>query len=286
MTVNADKVTVACCQVALEFGEVATNLATLRGAVQAAAERGAQVVVLPELASTGYRFESQDEIERLAEPADGPTVRQWCDWAAEHQIVLVAGFAERADDGRIHNSAVLVDPTGVRAVYRKAHLWDRESEWFVPGVDAPPVVDTSMGRLGVMVCYDLEFPEWVRLPALAGAELLCAPVNWPYAPHPEGERPSEVVKAMANAATNRIFVAVCDRARTERGTAWVGGSMVVDPDGYPMTTSVFDAEGTVLAEVDLAAARNKALGDRNDVLADRRPDLYGPARTATAATTP
>jgi hypothetical protein len=75
-----------------------------------------------------------------------------------------------------------VDPGGLRGVYRKAHLWDKERLWFSSGSTVPPVIPTLFGRIAVLICYDLEFPEWVRLPALDGAQLLCAPVNWPAFP--------------------------------------------------------------------------------------------------------
>ena len=129
----------------------------------------------------------------------------------------------------------------------------RKSTIFTAGDRPPPVIETRFGRLAVMICYDLEFPEWVRLPALAGAQLLCAPVNWPLAPRPQGERPAEMVKAQANAAVNRLFIAVCDRCETERGVAWIGGSVIVDADGYPLTQSL-TGEGMVLASMDIGAA--------------------------------
>ena len=96
------------------------------------------------------------------------------------------------------------------------------------------VVDTEHGRIGVMICYDVEFPEWVRAVALSGADLLCAPVNWPLLPRPEGERPTEMVRALAGAGMNRMPIAVCDRAGVERGSDWIGGSVITDADGYPL----------------------------------------------------
>ena len=123
-------------------------------------------------------------------------------------------------------------------MYRKAHLWDAERLWFTPGDGAPPAVPTSFGRIGVMICYDLEFPEWVRLPALDGAQLLCAPVNWPAAPHPPGERPGEIIRVQADASINRIFIAVADRVGAERGVEWVGGSLITDADGWLLAGGV------------------------------------------------
>ena len=159
----------AACQVSLRVGEVARNRATALEAIFAAAAAGASVIVLPELAPSGYVFESQAEARAAAEPAGGPTVTEWAAAAAGLGVVIVGGFAELGDDGRLYNSAALVDASGTRAVYRKAHLWDAEKLVFTPGDTAPPVIDTELGRVGVMVCYDLEFPEWTRLAALDGA---------------------------------------------------------------------------------------------------------------------
>jgi predicted amidohydrolase len=127
-----------------------------------------------------------------------------------------------------------------------------------------------------MVCYDLEFPEWPRLASLEGADLICAPVNWPAVPHPPGERPGEVVRAQAAAGANRIFIAACDRVGTERGVDWIGGSLIVDPEGFPVAGPAAAGETvTLFARCNLDAARDKRLNERNDALADRRPELYG-----------
>ena len=207
---------VACCQLTPVFGDPAANRELTADAITDAAGRGAGVVVLPELVSSGYVFRSRAEAQASAETADGPTLALWARLAARHEIVIVGGFCEIAD-GVLFNSAALVDPGGLRWVYRKAHLWDAESRWFTPGSMPPPVIPTRFGRIAVMICYDLEFPEWVRLPALDGAQLLCAPVNWPAFPRPDGERPAEIIRAQADAAVNRMFVAACDRTGEERG---------------------------------------------------------------------
>ncbi|MGV8912104.1 MAG: nitrilase family protein [Rhodoglobus sp.] len=272
---NNSMLTVASCQVALAVGDVASNRRSLRSAISEAADAGAQVVVLPELANTGYMFADIDELRTLAEPVDGPTVSEWVQLAGEHDVIIVGGFAEVGADGEVFNSAVLVDASGVLACYRKAHLWNTEkADLFTPGTGMPPVVDTAVGRLGVMVCYDLEFPEWVRTAALEGAELLCCPVNWPLYPAPEGERPIEVIKVQAAAATNRMFVVAADRAGCERGQDWLGGSVIVDADGFPLTSLGLGVAGMHLATIDLSDARNKTISERNDVHGDRRPELY------------
>jgi 5-aminopentanamidase len=270
------RIRVACHQLAPAIGALDANRAAALDAIDAAAAAGAQVVVLPELVASGYVFGDAAEARALAEPARGPTVSGWAARAAAHGLVIVGGFAELGDDGGLYNSAALVDPSGVRAVYRKAHLWDREQLFFTPGDEVPPVVDTPHGRIALMVCYDLDFPEWSRATVLRGAELLCVPTNWPREPRPDGERPMEVLRTMVTAATNRIAVAVCDRCGTERGVEWVAGTAIAGADGWLLAGPTAAAEPALLvADVDMAASRDKALGPRNDALRDRRPALYG-----------
>jgi predicted amidohydrolase len=141
---------------------------------------------------------------------------------------------------------------------------------------APPVVDTAVGRIGVAICYDLEFPEVTRQLAVAGAELIAVPTNWPLVDRPPGERPPEVVIAMAAARVNRVAIACCDRAGTERGQRWTEGSTIVAADGWPVAVAG-PGTATALADVDLARSRDKRLGEHNDALGDRRPELYASA---------
>jgi 2,6-dihydroxypseudooxynicotine hydrolase len=274
-----DPTKIAVAQLAIAVAEPDANRQAAADAIAEAAAAGARLVVLPELCDSGYVFDPAGpaaEARGLAAPAVGnPTLDQWHALAVEHGLVIVGGFCELGDDGRLYNSAALVDASGTRAVYRKAHLWDTEKLVFTPGDTAPPVIDTELGRVGVMVCYDLEFPEWTRLAALDGADVIAAPVNWPGYTWHEGERPAEVVKAQATAAANGVFVAVADRCRTERGVSWVSGSLITSPDGYMLAGPVLaDRPALLTADCDLPRARNKRVSERNDLLADRRPELY------------
>jgi predicted amidohydrolase len=267
---------VAVCQLSLAVGDTDGNLAAAADAVGEAAEAGAGLVVLPELCDSGYVFTGPDEARGLASPAgDSRALRQWHELARANQTVIVGGFCELGPDGRLYNSAALVDVSGTRAVYRKAHLWDKEKQVFTPGGGPPPVLTLPIGRVGVMICYDLEFPEWVRQAALTGADLIAAPVNWPAAAHPAGERPAEVVKAQAGASVNGVFIAVADRCGDERGVSWIGGSLIAGPDGYPLAGPADAGQPAVLSvDCDLAQARDKRINENNDLLADRRADLY------------
>jgi len=286
-----DPTLIAVAQLAITVAEPDANRRAAADAVAEAAAAGARLVVLPELCDSGYVFDAADpaaEARGLAAPAaDSTTLRQWHELAARHGLVIVGGFCELGADGRLYNSAALVDASGTRAVYRKAHLWDSEKLVFTPGDAALPTVDTEVGRVAVMVCYDLEFPEWTRLAALDGADLIAAPVNWPGYSWPEGERPAEVVKAQAAAAANGVFVAVADRCRTERGVSWISGSLIASPEGYMLAGPVLaDRPAVLTAACDLPRARDKHVSGRNDLLADRRPELYAwaPDKRVAAAT--
>lgn len=265
---------VAACQVPIDIDDPAATRAALDAAVSFAASSGAELVVLPELAVCGGTFSSSAEAAQRSEPADGPSVRWYRKLSERHDIVLVAGFCERGP-ARPYNSAVLADRGEVRAVYRKTHLWGMEKEIFQAGDDRPPVVATSLGRIGVVICYDLELPEVSRDVALRGAQLIAAPANWPLLPRPAGERPAEVFKAQTAAGANRVIVVVADRCRLERGQEWIGGSLICGLDGYPLTAPVYGEPTVLLADVDLEGALDKGFGPYNDVFADRRTELYG-----------
>jgi predicted amidohydrolase len=264
---------VGCQQLAPVIGDLQGNRALAVAAIREAVDAGAEVVVLPELVTSGYVFESREEAASVAVGLDHELFGEWAAEAARGPAVVVGGFCEAGPDGLLYNSAALVDASGVVAVYRKTHLWDREKLVFEPGAEAPVVVDTAVGRIGVVVCYDLEFPELTRGLALAGAELLAVPTNWPLVPRPKGERAPEIVVAMATARVNRMAIACCDRTGVERGQDWNAGTSIVDPDGW-VVASRPDA-GLVVADVDLEPTRSKRFTEHADLHGDRRPELYG-----------
>ncbi len=271
-------VVVAVAQLALTVGELDANRRAASAAVAEAAAADARLVVLPELSDSGYVFSGADEAGSLASPAaSAVTLREWRILAARHNLAIAGGFCELGPDGQLYNSAAIVDASGTRAVYRKAHLWDAEKKIFTPGDCAPPVVELPFGNVALMICYDLEFPEWVRLAALSGADLIAAPVNWPASasPPPPGERSGEVVSAQAAAWANGVYVAVADRCKTERGVGWVGGSVIVGHRGYPVAGPACEDRTAVLtAAIDLRLARDKRNSELNDLFTDRRPELY------------
>ncbi|OAN37359.1 nitrilase-related carbon-nitrogen hydrolase [Mycolicibacterium iranicum] len=262
---------IACCQLDPVLSDIDANSELIGSAVVDAVGAGADIVVLPELATSGYVFADSDEARAVSLSPTDPRFGKWS--GAVGDSLAVFGFCELGDDGNLYNSAAVIDSGGVVEVYRKTHLWDRERLIFTPGSRRPPVLNTRHGVIAVMVCYDLEFGELTRQVTVAGAELIVAPVNWPLFPRPEGERPGEVVTAMSTARLNRVAVAACDRAGVERGQEWTGGTAIVDQNGW-VVASVGSGVGMAVADVDLALSRDKKLTEHVDLLADRRLDLY------------
>jgi 5-aminopentanamidase len=265
--------TLAVAQLAPRIGDLEGNRERAAAAIIEAARAGADLVVLPELCTSGYVFADAREARSLAEPVNGPSVRRWRALADEHKLTVVAGLCELDDDGLVRNSAVVIDAGELRAVYRKSHLWDREKLCFEPGSSPPPVVETKSGFVGVAVCYDAFFPELMRMLSVAGADVIAVPMNAPVLAPPLEPLPADLITACASAQVNRVFVAQADRTGTERGVDWVGASVIVDPDGR-MLTAKAPGEALLTATVELSRARDKAFGERNDVLRDRRPELY------------
>lgn len=276
-TADLAQTTVAVVQMQPHFGDVTANMTVIADAVGDVAARGAQLVVLPELATTGYMFTDPAEAAGLAEEfPGGRTSRELAELASEHGVHLVVGVAERSGS-RLFNSAVLVGPAGHLGTYRKVHLWDQENRIFTPGDLGLPVFTTALGRLGILICYDAWFPEAFRALALAGADAVCLPTNWVPIPGQQPGAPAMALTLCQGAAhVNSVHVFAADRVGTERGQPFIGQSVLVGPTGWPLAPPAApDRVATVLATVDLAAGRRlRRWNDFNDPLADRRPDVY------------
>lgn len=273
---------IACVQMQPAIGEVEANVERSSALIINSAGLGAKVVVLPELANTGYAFATRDEAFALAETIpDGPSIARWQRVASEYKLYLVAGIAER-DGTALYDTAVLLGPDGFIGRYRKLHLWDAETLFFEPGNLGLPVFTTPIGRIGLAICYDAWFPETFRLLALQGAELVCVPTNW--------VRPSKPVIApqgmpysmahmllIAAAHSNSINIATADRIGIERGQPFEGRSVIVGHSGWPVAgPASYDREELVIGDIDLANAREaRAWTKFNQILRDRRNDLYG-----------
>jgi 5-aminopentanamidase len=260
-------------QLAPTIGDLDANIGLTTAAIRESIAAGAELVVMPELSLTGYMFDSVEELRTVAITRDHPVFAAWASEVAATNAVVIGGFAELGDDGQVFNSAAVVGRDGVLAVHRKDHLWDREKLIFTPGSAIPPVIDTPVGRLGILICYDVEFPEMTRSLALRGADLIVVPTNWPLETTPAGEHVPEVIIAMAAAHTNHAAVVCCDRSGLERGQEWNEASCAINQDGWVVATA--DAHGIVTADLDLSLSRNKRVTALVDAFGDRRPELYG-----------
>jgi predicted amidohydrolase len=259
---------VALMQSLPAFGEVEANLdslvATLRGTE-------ADLFVLPELCLTGYDFEDRDEVARYAEPADGPRATALADAACAKGAAIAFGFAEAGPDGALFNSALLAIPGGPRRAYRKTHLFAREKLLFDPG-DSGFFVERHRGvGIGMAVCFDWIFPESFRTLALRGADIVahCSNLVLPFCQRAD----------FARAVENRIYVATANRVGSEerggRRLTFTGESVLVAPDGEYLLRLPRDECAVAVAAVDPLRARDKRINAFNDVLSDRRPEMYG-----------
>jgi len=250
------------------FNRKERNLRRIIEFLKEGAEREADLLVLPELCNTGYVFKSGEEVKMLSEKVpDGQTSRALVSFAQDQNLYIVAGISERRDS-RFFNSAVLVGPEGFMAVYRKAHLFDREKLWFTKGEEPFRVYNTPHAKIGMMICFDWMFPEVVRILALKGAQIVCHPSNlvMPYCQ-----------KALLGAAVqNRVFVVTANRVGAERGLAFTGMSQIVSPNMEILARSRRTGEEVRVVEIDPRDADSKRVTHHNDLWADRRTDLYKP----------
>ena len=232
---------------------------------------GADLVVLPELWSTGYVFSSRAELAGLAEdPESGATALALKAAAKRTKRHYIAGFAE-VSHGRYYNSAMLVGPSGVRTVYRKLHLFEREGEWFERG-DLPLSVHTvGAAKVGLMICYDWRFPEVARVLSLQGADVIAHPSNLVF----PGAQDAMLVRSMEN----RVYTVTANRTGTEKrpgGTVpFTGRSQIVDAKGDVLVRASKRDASAQAADLDLSIARDKALTSRTQLFAPRRPEMYG-----------
>ena len=258
---------VAAYQMQARAGEVWVNLALIGKAAEAAKERGAEILVAPELAITGYG--AGDAIRDLAEDVDGPQLAVLARIAAEKGLTVVAGFAERKGQA-IYNSAALIDPTGRRVIYRKCHLFgDYERALFTPG-DAPPrPVVWGEIPLGLLICYDVEFPEAVRKLARDGAKLALVPTA-----EPRNSNSAFIAEKIVpvRAFENQIAIVYANHSGADQRFAYAGRSRIVMPDGSDAAVAS-QSESVVLVadyEPDLYAESGTAI----PYLADLRRDLF------------
>ncbi len=251
------------------FGKKSENLKRALDVIEAIDE--VDLIVLPEFFATGYQFISNEEVQDLSEAVPyGKTTLHLSGISEKKKIFIIAGLPEKRGD-KYYNSAIITGPEGFLGVYRKTHLFFEEKLFFTPGDTGFRVWETSIGRIGIMICFDWFFPESMRTLALLGAEIVAHPSNLvlPYCPHAMPFRCLE----------NRIYAITANRVGEEKrrngqGYNFIGMSQVTSPNGEVIVRASEDKEEVRIIEIDLNLAKNKAINKYNDLFKDRRPEFY------------
>lgn len=279
VAVSAVRVAVVQFDPQVGIHNIQTNLQNSLDLAREAAINGADLIVLPELANTGYLFANrQDAFDHAETIPDGPSVKAWINFAQKHQVYLVAGLAEQ-DAMQLFDTAVLLGPDGFVGKYRKAHLWNKEKLWFTPGNLGFPVFETSIGRIGLLICWDIWFPEVPRLLSQQGADIICSLNNWVWTPPPLFDEAGKCMASyltMTAAHVNNVFIAAADRIGKEQDARYLGCSLIAGTNGWPIGKIASADEQTILyADIDLSTARSAPIWNNlNDLLRDRRTDVY------------
>jgi predicted amidohydrolase len=270
---------VAAIQTNPAFGDKAGNVRETLLRIEEAADRGALLMVLPELCNTGYVYSSREEAFALAETVpDGESVKAWAKAAKQRNVYIAAGITER-DGGDLFNSAVLIGPEGHIGSFRKVHLWDEEKLYFEPGNLGMPVYRTPIGRIGMLICFDGWFPELYRLAAMQGADIICVCTNWvPMKNQPDDQMAMSNILAMGNAHCNGLNVICADRCGVERGQPFIGQSLIVGPRGWILAGPASkDKKEILYADINIKETRSsRQWSSLTHILRDRRGDVYDP----------
>jgi len=263
---------IAAAQIHPQFAQPDKNRNIFQQYCKRAAQQDVDLIVFPELCTTGYHFSSKNQVESFAEPVpEGPTTQLWIELAKEHNMIIVGGLAEQGRSEGIYNSAVIVDPDQFLGCYQKIHLFANEKNWFLPGSQPPHVWKLPSVAIGVLVCFDWAFPEVSRILMLEGCEILCLPSNLvlPYAQR----------VMVARSIENRIFTVIANRIGTETSAGrnpitFTGRSQITNPLGDILARGSRTRSGLVIAEIQPQKAQDKFLTGQNHLIDDRRVELY------------
>jgi len=260
-----DQFRVALAQLEPRLFDKETNLAKAEEYIRRAASGGAAAILFPELYLTGYSL--NERTLEMAESRDGPSVGRVAEFAFRHQIAVIMGYAELSPDGRhAYDAMFVVNAQGhLSGFYCKMHLFHAETTRFLPGEEFS-IIDFGLGPTGLLICYDLEFPETTRALALSGAKWI-ATCTGNMVPNQHLQE----IYVQSRAAENRLWIALTNRVGHEGNLLFFGGSAVADPNGE-LVTQAEDGETLLIADIDLSRADQARLNA--DYLVDRVPSLY------------
>lgn len=256
-------------QTLAKIGDIDANLEICEFHVKQAARQGVKLLVFPECMNVGYLYDSVAHARELAEPVDGKFVQGLARLAREYGMFIASGITEWDPKAqKVFNSGVLLDKTGALiGHYHKQFLATHDQNWFAVGEREFPVVETELGRLGMMICFDGRIPEIARCTALSGAQVVVDMANFFVLDQAEMWGP-------ARAYENGIWLCAATKSGQERSIYYPGGSMIVDPRGNVCAKVAYDTHDIAIAEVDPTAADDKGFADNSDKFADRRPEAY------------
>lgn len=242
------------------------NISRLLDLVEQAARQGAKLITTPEMATTGYCWYDRQEIASQVETVPGETSARFAELAQRYQCYIVLGMPEVDTTTQLYyNSALLIGPQGVIGRHRKSHPYISEPKWAAAGDAGHQVFDTPLGKVGMLICMDIHFPETARLLALAGADIICHISNWLAERAPA---PYWISRAMENSC----YLLESNRWGLERGVQFSGGSTIIAPDGTLLDV-VDNGDGIAYGEIDVRLSRRRqVLGE--SVFAQRRPQAY------------
>ncbi len=249
------------------FGKVEKNLSKVLTALEGIE---AEIIVLPELAFTGYYFEDRQEAYDLADDVTSSfIINDLTELCRENDFHIVTGFTERFLD-KCYNSAVLVGPDGLEHTYRKLHLFNEEKNIFDMG-DKPLQIHHVRGvNIGIMVCFDWAFPEVSRTLTLQGADIICHPSNLVLTFCQE--------TMLSRCLENRVYAVTANRygtdSRPQGDLKFTGKSQVVAPGGELLHRAASQKDEIFIVDVDIEKARDKSITALNDLIGDRRPEFY------------
>jgi predicted amidohydrolase len=269
------KVKIAGVQMEPKILEKERNLSRCLEMIQVTAKEGARLIVFPECALTGYCFSSLEEALPVAEPIPGPSTDKLIAACRELKVYVVIGLLEK-DGDKCYNAAALLGLQGLVGKHRKLHLPYLGIDRFVNHGDLPlTVYETEVGRIGLGICYDVNFPEHSRVMALQGADIIVLPTNWP-----EGLEVIPSLVIPTRALDNHLYCVAINRVGEERGFKFIGRSKVAHWLGLTLAEGKPDEEDILYAEIEPATARDKHLvivpGEFEvHLFNDRRPEFYG-----------